>query len=138
VLPAALAAEVAAAAPVPVLFPAEADPAEVVPDGALPAPAVPAETEPEVDGPAVEVPPVAPVVEVVANVVRSLSSEVSWPDKPCCRTSSCDSSRRTSCWAWMQVESPVDEAVQLTAGAALGDGVGATVGDWVDAEVGGA
>src|SRR5450631_1228110 len=83
VLPPALAAEGAAAGavPVPVPFPAEADPAEAGPDGAVPEPAVPAEAEPAAADP-VAVPPVAArVVEVVAdvdaNVVRSLSSDVS-------------------------------------------------------------
>ena len=46
-----------------------------------------------------EVEPAEAVPVEDAELVRSLSSAVSWPDRPRWRSNSCDSSLRTTCWA---------------------------------------
>ena len=63
---------------VALVFPAEVVPLEVVPLEVEPAEVVPVED---------------------AELVRSLSSAVSWRDRLCWRSNSCDSSLRTTCWA---------------------------------------
>jgi hypothetical protein len=66
-------------------------PAEVVPVGLVPVDDVPVEVG-LVEFGLVED---APVED--AELVRSLSSAASWPDRPCWRVSSSDSSFRTTC-----------------------------------------
>ena len=118
----------------------------------LAAAAVPAEDVPvAVVVPAVEpVPAEAVPVEAVpveaTTLVMSVSSAVSWPDRPCSRVSSCDSSFKTSCWACAQetdgplrvVVSPAFCAVVMGVVSAAGEivvlppvGVGVGVGDGV-------
>jgi hypothetical protein len=104
----------------PLVFPAEAVPVEVFPAEAVPVEVFPAEAVP------VEVFPAVVVVVEDAALVRSLSSAVSWTDRPCWRVNRCDSSFRTSCWAWMQV---VDGAVPASAGAAVQLAVGEADGE---------
>jgi hypothetical protein len=71
---------------VALVFPAEVVPVELVPMELVPAEDVP-----------VEVGLVEDVPVEDAELVRSLSSAASWPDRPCWRVSSCDSSFRTTC-----------------------------------------
>jgi hypothetical protein len=75
-------------------------PVEVVPVGLVPVGLVAAELVPVRLVPVDDVPVEVGLVEVVpvedAELVRSLSSVASWPDRPCWRVSSRDSSFRTT------------------------------------------
>jgi hypothetical protein len=76
---------------VALVFPVEVVPVELVPVGLVAAEDVPVEVG-LVEVGLVEVVPVED-----AELVTSLSSVASWPDRPCWRVSSRDSSFRTTC-----------------------------------------
>jgi hypothetical protein len=76
---------------VALVFPAEVVPVVLVPVGLVPVGLVAAEDVP------VEVGLMEDVPVEDAELVRSLSSAASWPDRPCWRVSSRDSSFRTTC-----------------------------------------